>query len=92
MKFNEIKVAEVTHDELDMFYPFYGPEKDKEGDEIRNEISFNNDVWGETESIDIDIVIKTLQELKELGSERVYIIAHTDNHGYIFTGVKYEEI
>lgn len=84
MTFNEIKVAEVTHDELDMFYPFYGPDKDEEGDEIRNEISYHNDIWSQTESIDIDVVIKTLQELKEFGSKSVYSCTYRPSRIYFY--------
>ena len=43
-------------------------------------------------SIDIDTVIKTLQNLKESGADRVYIATHCDHNGYYFNGVKLKEI
>jgi len=87
-KFLETIVKEISHNELDVIYPFYGPEIDPNGDEVRNTVITPTDIWSETVSIDIDTAIDTLNELKKLGSDRVYLYAHTGHHGYVFTGVK----
>lgn len=93
MKFKEILIDEIEHSELDLEYPFYGPAKDKEGDDIRNDIDYmNTGTYSESPSIDIDIVIDSLRLLKAKGANRVYLVDHGDHHGYVITGVKLEEL
>ncbi len=88
-KFKETLVDVNYHEEIDLDYPFYN-----NGDLEPNEIDTSEmpDIWCDTESIDINVVINSLMDLKEKGANRVYIVAHEDHHGYIFTGVKLEEI
>lgn len=84
--FKESLVAEIEHSEIDLDYPFYS------GEERNEVITPEQDFWYDTESMSIDDAIKSLQELKKKGSNRVYIVAHSDHHSYIFTGVKLQEV
>lgn len=85
-KFKETLVKEVEIDELDLDFPFYNA-----GSDDSNEVDLPDNIWAEVPSMDIDQAIKSLTELKEMGANRIYFYAHTDHHGYIFTGVKLEE-
>jgi hypothetical protein len=73
--------------ELDLDAPFYN------GD-IRNEvmIPYHKLDYTEAPSIEIDEVIKILNDLKTKGADRVYIADHCDHHGYYFYGTKLCEI
>lgn len=84
-RYKELLVKEIEHSDLDLEEPFYT------GDHP-NEVITDASVWSESESIDIDKAIETLDTLKKLGSTRVYIVAHGDHHGYVFTGIKLEEL
>lgn len=85
-RFKEKLIESKEFSEIDLEYPFY------ENDE-RNEVEMpNEEIWYDTESMSIDDAILTLEHLKEKGADRVYIVAHSDHHGYIFTGVKLEEL
>jgi len=86
-KFVEIFIAVESRTELDLDFPNY------DGDE-RNEIETPYDklTWSEAPSMDIDETIKILTDLKEKGSNRVYIADHCDHHGYYFYGVELVEI
>jgi len=83
--YRETVVEEIQHSDLDLQEPFYTGEE-------RNEVDTAEDIWSETVSMDIDEALKTLTTLKEKGSNRVYLYAHSDHNGYIFTGVKLEEV
>lgn len=86
-KFKESLIEEISHTELDLQYPFYSEDE-------RNDIDTSGmpNVWSDTVSIDIETVINSLNELKEKGANRVYIVAHEDHIGYYFTGVKLEKV
>lgn len=86
--FREKFITEIEISDNDMDYPFYDNERNDE----RNEVIFNRNIWKNTDSVDIDTVIDILEKLKNKGSERLYIFAHSDHHSYIFTGVKYEKL
>lgn len=85
--FVEKFIAEKTLTELDLEFPNYS------GD-VRNEVMIphNKLSHAEAPSMDIDDAIKILNELKEMGSNRVYIADHCDHNGYHFYGVKLVEI
>lgn len=86
MKYKEVYIDTIEVSEIDLDAPFYT------GDE-RSEIEHSKDVtWYDTESIAIDEALRVLQLLKLQGSERVYLFAHSDHHGYIFTGVKLDKV
>ena len=72
--------------------PVWGKLKDDFGfdydihDEFHNiHRSYGN---ADSEPIDIDTAIKTLSELKEMGSTHVQIDYHCDHGEYIFSGMK----
>ena len=88
MKFKETLIGVEYHEELDLKYPFYS-DNSNEPNEI--DTSEMPDIWSDTVSIDIEDAIKSLQELKKIGANRVYIVAHEDHYGYIFTGVNLKE-
>lgn len=90
MKYREKLISEIEFPEIDLDYPFYGPEVDNDGEEVRNEVRTPDGIWNEVESMDLDKAIAALQTLKSAGADRVYFYAHADHHSYIFTGVKLE--
>ena len=85
--FVEKFIAVESRTDLDLEYPNY------EG-EVSNEVMtpHNKLNYVEVPSMDIDDVINILNELKEKGSNRVYIADHCDHHGYYFYGVELKEI
>jgi len=86
-KFKESLIEEIEISDIEsMSEPFYT------GDE-RNDVEMpDNDVWYEADSINIDVVIKTLEQLKNNGANRVYLYSHGDHNSYILTGVNCQEI
>lgn len=87
--FAEKLVDKKAFTELDLEYPFYESGGQDECNEVLTPSSI---LYTESPSIDIDIVISTLQNMKELGANRVYIADHCDHHGYYFYGVKLSEL
>jgi hypothetical protein len=85
--FVEKIIAVERRTELDLEYPNYDGEE-------RNDVMIphNKLNYVEAPSMDIDETIKILTELKNKGSNRVYIADHCDHHGYYFYGVKLVEI
>ena len=85
--FAEKFIHGINRTALDLEPPFY------DGD-VRNEVMIPQHKlrFVEAPSMDIDEVIKILNELKEKGADRVYIADHCDHHGYYFYGVKLTEI
>jgi hypothetical protein len=81
-------IDETEFSELDLEHPFYNEEE-----ENGNDIKYSNKVqWQDTVSIKIDTVINHLNSIKKKGADRVYIVAHSDHYGYIFTGVNLKEL
>jgi len=90
-KFEETFIKRIDHTELDLDFPFYDNLEDEEGNNViipHKKLTYVDYV----PSIDIDVVIKTLNDLKEAGSNRIYIATHEDHHGYYFYGVQLNEI
>ena len=85
--FVEKFIAVAKNLNLDLKYPNY---EDKINIEVM--IPHNKLNYVEVPSMDIDDVINILNELKEKGSNRVYIADHCDHHGYYFYGVQLKEI
>lgn len=88
-KFKEKLINVNYHEELDFLHPFYNDETEEFNEIDDSEMP---SIWSDTVSMDIDEAINTLKQLKEEGANRVYIVAHTDHVGYIYTGVKLEEV
>lgn len=91
MKYQEkvLGVFELT--DLDLDY-YYSNELDENGDRVRLEIKTSDEVYfGECPPAKIDDVIDYLTQLKNMGSDMVYIGEHIDHHGYYFYGIKLEE-
>ena len=86
-RYKETVIEEIQYSELDLDPPFY----DETGIES-NVVETAENIWAEVPSIDLDLIIKTLTDLKEKGATRVYVYAHVDHMGYIFTGTKIEEV
>lgn len=84
-RYKETVIEEVEYSELDLESPFYDGEEE-------NVVVVADNIWAEVPSIDLDVAIKTLIDLKEKGANRLYMYAHVDHIGYIFTGIKLEEI
>jgi len=93
-KFKETLVEEIQVDELDLEYPFYGPDVDENDDEEPNDIDISKmpDIYSEVVSMDIQRALDVLMKLQQKGANRVYFYADTDHQGYIFTGVKLTEL
>jgi hypothetical protein len=85
--FAEKLIQKISKTELDLKYPYY-----ENG--VPNEVltPHNSLAFVEAPSIDIDEAIQILQELKEKGSNRVYIADNPDAEGYYFYGVKLIEL
>lgn len=88
-KFRETLLVKVNKTEIDLDFPFY-----TDGNEGKNdvEIPYEEITFGESPSMDIDEVMQILSDMKDKGSNRVYIADHSDHHGYHFYGVKLTEI
>lgn len=95
-RFKEILIRKTEFTELDLEYPFYGPDLDEDGDTESNEfessLSLDTDLYAEAPSMSIDDAINALQNLKDEGANRVYFYAHNDHQGYIITGVNVQEL
>lgn len=85
--YREKFIEKISRIELDLEHPRYT------GDD-KNEviIPYEDIVFAEAPSINIDELIELLEELKQKGSNRVYIAQHCDHHGYYFYGVKLSRI
>ncbi len=46
------------------------------------------DFSGEADEIEIDSLIKTLEDLKKKGANYVEIVPHIDHHGYVLTSLE----
>ena len=86
-KYKEIIVNKAVFTDLDLEFPFYD-ENDNRNDVDTVHAHFSDT----TVSMDINLLIKTLHDMKEKGTERVYIAQHSDHFGYYITGIKIEEI
>ena len=84
-KYKEKLIERIEFSELDFEEPHWS-----EGEEDANDIEYLDAVETETTSINIDLAISTLKNLKEKGADSVYIYQHVDHIGYIFTGSKFE--
>lgn len=82
-------VDEVEHSEIDFDLTDKILGDDADDFDIRNIFLGKQGKWwiGEGEPIEIDRVIKTLEELKEKGANFVEIMYHCDHIGYVFNGV-----
>ena len=85
--FVEKFIAVAKNLNLDLKYPNYENKINNEVMTLHNKLEYV-----EAPSMDIDDVINILNELKEKGSNRVYIADHCDHHGYYFYGVELKEI
>ena len=90
-RFTETFVIQSEKSDLDINYPYFGPEVDSDGDEHVNNVSICHNVAGEVPPITIDEVIEIMMEFKAKGANKVYIETHADHQGYIFSGVKLTE-
>jgi hypothetical protein len=79
-------INDVEHSELDfILHSEFGFDYDTHSDFIEL-LKGNGDVTNEP--ISIDLMVKTLQELKEQGSTHVSLDYHCDHIGYEMTGYK----
>lgn len=72
-------IERITLEDLDREFPF------NDGDVMTPTKHLGN---SKISSVDIDIVIKTLENLKVNGSDRVFITENSLLEGYDFYGVK----
>jgi hypothetical protein len=85
--FVEELVDSVSKTELDLKYPYY------ENGKINKVFTPDDRLYCvEAPSIEIDEVIKILNDLKQKGANRVYIADDSDAYGYYFYGVKLVEV
>jgi hypothetical protein len=90
-KLQENLVGKFDLTDLDLEY-YYSEEKDENDDPIRIDIELSDEThFTEVPPAKIDDIINGLVELKNKGSEYVYIADHTDHHGYYFYGIKLTE-
>jgi len=86
--------TEIEHTELDLENLDSILGKNKNG---HNHISIIKEENGEfnwrseQEQIDIDLAIKTLQRIKDLGCNYAEIMYHCDHNGYVFYGIEMRE-
>ena len=79
-------IGDVEHSEIDfLIRDEFGFDYENDQELVEIEVG-NGDV--RNESISIDLMIKTLQELKEKGSTHVALHYHVDHIGYEMTGYK----
>lgn len=79
-------IEDVEHSEIDfLIHEEFGFDYENEQELVEIEVG-NGDVTNEP--ISIDLMIKTLQELKEKGSTHVSLDYHCDHIGYEMTGYK----
>ena len=88
--FKEKLCGVISSAHLDRYYPYYSNDEvnEVEGPDKESWLKFKAPV-PEIKSYDIDDAINNLEMLKQMGSERVYIVADS-NHGYFFSGVTLE--
>jgi hypothetical protein len=90
----KIYIQEIAHDELDLINldDVFGISNDyHEHEEIVSVVGDRMHWIGEAEPINIDLLIKTLQELKDSGCNYVEVMFHCDHHGYNISGLKMRE-
>jgi hypothetical protein len=79
-------IGDVEHSEIDfLIQEEFGYDYENDQELVEIEVG-NGDV--RNEPISIDLMIKTLQELKEKGSTHVALDYHCDHIGYEMTGYK----
>jgi hypothetical protein len=79
-------IEDVEHSEIDfLIRDDFGFDYENNQELVEIEVG-NGDVTNEP--ISIDLMVKTLQELKEKGSTHVSLSYHTDHIGYEMTGYK----
>jgi hypothetical protein len=79
-------IEDVEHSEIDfLIRDEFGYDYENDQELVEIEVG-NGDVTNEP--ISIDLMVKTLQELKEKGSTHVSLSYHTDHIGYEMTGYK----
>ena len=79
-------IGDVEHSEIDfLIRDDFGFDYENDQELVEIEVG-NGDVTNEP--ISIDLMVKTLQELKEKGSTHVSLSYHTDHIGYEMTGYK----
>lgn len=87
-------VAEVAYSELDLenLEVIFGATDDYHEHEVIESSCNNKMYWaGEAEPIKIDLLIKTLQELKDAGCNYVEVANHSDHYGYNIYGLEMRE-
>jgi hypothetical protein len=79
-------IGDVEHSEIDfLIRDDFGFDYENDQELVEIEVG-NGDVTNEP--ISIDLMVKTLQELKQKGSTHVALNYHTDHIGYEMTGYK----
>ena len=86
-------VKEIEHSEIDFDLPENVLGREVDTLDIRNIFVSREGKWwtGEGEPMEIDKVIKTLNELKDKGANYVEMMYHCDHIGYVFNGVDIHE-
>lgn len=91
-KLQENLIGKFDLTDLDLEYYYDLDKEDENGDPIRIDIELSDETnFTEVPPAKIDDVINGLIELKNNGSEYVYIADHCDHHGYYFYGIKLTE-
>lgn len=86
------ELSEIDFDLYESLFPRWSENDEEHPEQIPEQITtFLNDeplYWiGESHPINIDDVIKVLNDMKEKGCNYVEIMYHTDHIGYVFTGL-----
>jgi len=86
---NYIQETEISEIDFDLYDKVLGKEwEDMDCDQERIELGRKEKWWtGESHPIEIDRIIKLLNNLKIKGANFVEIMYHCDHIGYVFNGV-----
>ena len=85
-------VKEIELSELDFVNQDKILGKHPENDSWEYQLIENrSEYYIESEEIEIDTAIKTLEKLKKAGANYAQIVAHVDHHGYEFFGLEMRE-
>ena len=84
--FAEKFIGKIPKTELDLEWPFYGPE------DVRNEVLTSSQIDCDVPSISTTDLETLITEFKSAGATRMYISTHIDHQGYYFYGVELVKI
>lgn len=87
--FKETYITTLGREDLDLKYPYY----DRVDQEEPNVVTRCEETqYHGIESLELSELQYVCEVLRQRGANRVYIEEHSDYQGYIFVGVKLEEL